>query len=161
MYLWDYRGKFGGCWQILTQKKVSGSKLCCRDRGIWAKCDDIWLSGQDVANMLAWWSDWTVQLWGVLLRGCSSCSGFVSVGRGSTLICIPLASESLRMRVRLCFRGSLSGVSGDRLFDVDVTTPLPLQSLLALRNSFALLSIWKWAVASPGVVPWVGEYLSG
>jgi hypothetical protein len=26
-------------------KNVSGSKLCRRDRGIWAKCADIWLRG--------------------------------------------------------------------------------------------------------------------
>ncbi len=42
---------------------------------------------------------------GGLLRGCSSCLGLISMGRGSTLICIPLVSGSLRMRVRLCFGG--------------------------------------------------------
>jgi hypothetical protein len=53
MYLWYYRGKFGGCWQIPTHKNVSGSKLCWHDRGILAKCADIWLSGRHVANLLA------------------------------------------------------------------------------------------------------------
>jgi hypothetical protein len=56
MYLWYYRGKFGGCWQIPTQKNVSGSKLCQHDRGILAKCANIWLSGQHVADMSATFS---------------------------------------------------------------------------------------------------------
>ncbi len=56
MYLWYYRGKFGGCRQIPTQEKVSGSKLCRRDRGIWEKCDDIWLLGRHVADMSATFS---------------------------------------------------------------------------------------------------------
>jgi hypothetical protein len=56
MYLWYYRGKFGGCRQIPTQKNVWGSKLCWHDRGISAKCADIWLSGQHVADMLATFS---------------------------------------------------------------------------------------------------------
>jgi hypothetical protein len=69
MYLWYYRGKFGGCRQIPTQKNVSGSKLCCHERGILAKCADIWLSGRHVANMLATFSaknDTYVLGWGVL-----------------------------------------------------------------------------------------------
>jgi hypothetical protein len=56
MYLAYYRGKFGGCWQIPTQKNVSGSKLCRHDRGIWTKCADIWLSWQHVADMSATFS---------------------------------------------------------------------------------------------------------
>ncbi len=35
----------------MTHKNVSGSKLCCHDRGIWAKCADIWLLWQHVTNM--------------------------------------------------------------------------------------------------------------
>ena len=49
-------GKFGGCRQIPTHKIVSGSKLCCHNGGIWAKCADIWLSWQHVADMLATFS---------------------------------------------------------------------------------------------------------
>ncbi len=49
-------GKFGGCRQILTPKNVSGSKLCRHDRGILAKCADIWLSGRHVADMSATFS---------------------------------------------------------------------------------------------------------
>ncbi len=56
MYLWYYRGKFGGCWQLPTHKNVSGSKLCRHNRGILAKCADIWQSGQHVADMLATFS---------------------------------------------------------------------------------------------------------
>ncbi len=56
MYLWYYRGKFGGCRQIPTQKNVSGSKLCRRDRGILAKCADIWLSGRHVTDISATFS---------------------------------------------------------------------------------------------------------
>ncbi len=37
-------------------KNVSGSKLCRQDRGIWAKCTNIWLSWRHVANMLATFS---------------------------------------------------------------------------------------------------------
>ena len=37
-------------------KNVSGSKLCPHDRGILAKCADIWLLGRHVANMLATFS---------------------------------------------------------------------------------------------------------
>ncbi len=50
------REKFGRCRQITTHKNVSGSKLCRRDRGIWVKCDNIWLSGRHVANMPATFS---------------------------------------------------------------------------------------------------------
>ena len=56
MYLWYYRGKFGGCRQIPTQKNVSGSKLCQHDGGILAKSDNIWLSGRHVADMSATFS---------------------------------------------------------------------------------------------------------
>ena len=34
-------------------KNVSGSKLCCHDRGISAKCANIWLLQRHVANMSA------------------------------------------------------------------------------------------------------------
>ena len=44
-------GKFGGCRQTPTQKIVSGSTLCRHDRGIWAKCADIWLLRWHVAGM--------------------------------------------------------------------------------------------------------------
>ncbi len=56
MYLWYYRGKFGGCGQIPTQKNMLGSKLCGHDRGIGAKCADIWLSWRHVANTSATFS---------------------------------------------------------------------------------------------------------
>jgi hypothetical protein len=56
MYLWYYRGKSGGCRQIPTQKNVSESKMCRHDRGILAKCADIWLSGRHVADMSATFS---------------------------------------------------------------------------------------------------------
>ncbi len=52
MYLWY----FGGCREIPTEKNVLGSKLCRRDGGILAKSDDIWLSGQHVADMSATFS---------------------------------------------------------------------------------------------------------
>ncbi len=37
-------------------KNVSGSKLCRHDRGILAKCADIWLSRRHVADMSATFS---------------------------------------------------------------------------------------------------------
>ena len=37
-------------------KKLSGSKLCRRDRGIWAKCANIWLLWRHAGNMLATFS---------------------------------------------------------------------------------------------------------
>ena len=49
-------GKFGGCWQTLTHKNVSGSILCRYNREIWAKCADIWLSPRHVADMSATFS---------------------------------------------------------------------------------------------------------
>ena len=43
----------GECRQSPTQKYCVGSILCCHDRGILAKCANIWLSWQHVADMLA------------------------------------------------------------------------------------------------------------
>jgi hypothetical protein len=51
-----HKEKFGECWQTLSQKNVSGSILCCHDRGIWAKYADIWLLRRHVVDMLATFS---------------------------------------------------------------------------------------------------------
>ncbi len=62
---------------------------------------------------------------GGLLRGCSSCFGLTSMGMGSTSI-YPFGEWEFEDVGEVMLWGSLSGVSGDRFFDVDVTRPLPL-----------------------------------
>jgi hypothetical protein len=84
MYLWYYRGKFGGCRQIPTQKNVLGSKLCRRDRGILAKCADIWLSGRHVANMSATFSAKVVTVKAELSRATVVESGLRPPGKHIT-----------------------------------------------------------------------------
>ena len=49
-------GKIGGCRPTPTQKIVSGSILCRHDGGVWAKCANILLSRQHVADMSATFS---------------------------------------------------------------------------------------------------------
>jgi hypothetical protein len=59
-------GKFGGCWQMPTQKIVLGSILCRHNREIWAKCANIWpvmaTCCQHVGNFLSQENEPSTQL---------------------------------------------------------------------------------------------------